>query len=270
MHSLYASMRHFITLAIFTFMSISSFAQVPKKSEHKSVNGKQLYYEVYGSGEPLIMLHGYSLSSTHWKPYVEDFSSDYEVYLIDLTGHGKSEAFKEELSFASVADDLNQLIKTLGIESLNAIGFSFGGDVLYQLALLEPELIKSMITIGAVGTWDVNDFPQYLKSYTFDNIDQFDWMRSSHSSDEQIKAIMEQFKNYTVSVSDEQLKTIKPEVMIMLGDDDIGIELEEVARVRKHLPKSDLWVLPNVPHGAHEGDNKSDFVKIAKAFLSKK
>ncbi|MBO3697449.1 alpha/beta fold hydrolase [Roseivirga sp. E12] len=262
-------MRLLTTLLILTLMSTLSLAQTPRKSEHVSVNGKQLYYEVYGNGKPLIMLHGYSLSSTHWKPYVEDFSTDHEVYLIDLTGHGKSEAFKEELSIASVADDLSQLIKEIGIESMDAIGFSFGGDVLYQLALLEPELINSMITIGAIGTWDVNDFPQYLDSYTFENIDQFEWMRSSHSSDEQIKTIMEQFKNYTVLVSDEQLKTIKPEVMIMLGDDDIGIELEEVARVRKHLPKSDLWVLPNVPHGAHEGENKPDFIKIAKAFLSK-
>jgi len=94
-------------------------------------------------------------------------------------------------------------------------------------------------------------------------------MRSSHSSDDQIKAIMEQFKNYSVTVSNDELKSFVPEVLIMLGDDDIGIPLEEVVRLRKHLPKSDLCILPNVPHGAHEGENKGDFIKIAKAFLSK-
>lgn len=250
-------------------MPAVGFSQSPKNSESVSVNGKQLYYEVYGSGQPLIMLHGYSLSSSYWKPYVADFEQEYEVYLIDLTGHGKSEAFKEDLSIKSVAQDLKALIEYLGLKSLNAIGFSFGGDVLYSLALLEPQLIESMITIGAVGTWDVNDFPQYLDSYTFDNIDDFEWMRKSHSSDDQIKAIMEQFKNYTVSVSNEELRSIEPEVMITLGDDDIGISLEEVVRVRKYLPKSDLWILPNVPHGAHEGENKSEFIRIAKAFLSK-
>lgn len=250
-------------------MTATSLAQTPKKAETVSVNGKQMYYEVYGSGEPLIMLHGYSLSSSHWKPYVADFDQDYEVYLIDLTGHGKSERFNEALSIKSVAYDLHALIKYLDLKTLKAIGFSFGGDVLFQLALIDPTLVESMITIGAVGTWSVNDFPQYLESYTFENIDDFEWMRSSHSSDDQIKAIMDQFKNYIVSVSDNELQSFEPEVMIMLGDDDIGIPLEEVARVRKHLPKSDLWILPNVPHGAHEGENKADFIKIAKAFLSK-
>jgi len=250
-------------------MSGTSIAQTPKKAESVSINGKELYYEVYGSGQPLLLLHGYSLSSAHWKPYVEDFNQNYEVYLIDLTGHGKSEQFKEDLSIQAVAQDLNSLIEHLGLTTLKAIGFSFGGDVLFQLALLQPQLIESMITIGAVGTWDVNDFPQYLESYTFDNIDEFDWMRASHSSDEQIKAIMTQFKNYSVSISNEELQSIAPEVMIMLGDDDIGISLEEVVRVRKHLPKSDLWILPNVPHGAHEGENKSDFIRIATAFFSK-
>jgi len=250
-------------------MTATSLAQTPKKAETVSVNGKQMYYEVYGSGEPLIMLHGYSLSSSHWKPYVADFDQDYEVYLIDLTGHGKSERFNEALSIKSVARDLNALIEYLDLRSLKSIGFSFGGDVLFQLALLNPSLVESMITIGAMGTWSVNDFPQYLESYSFENIDDFEWMRSSHSSDDQIKAIMEQFKNYSVTVSNDELKSFVPEVLIMLGDDDIGIPLEEVVRLRKHLPKSDLCILPNVPHGAHEGENKGDFIKIAKAFLSK-
>lgn len=70
-------------------------------------------------------------------------------------------------------------------------------------------------------------------------------------------------------VSDDQLKSIQPEVLIILGDDDAGIPLEEVARVKKNLPESDLWILPNVSHGAHEGDTKDEFIKKSKVFLSK-
>ncbi len=158
-------------------MTATSLAQTPKKAETISVKGKEMYYEVYGSGEPLIMLHGYRLSSSHWKPYVADFDQDYEVYLIDLTGHGKSERFNEALSIKSVAYDLHALIKYLDLKTLKAIGFSFGGDVLFQLALIDPTLVESMIIIGAVGTWSVNDFPQYLESYTFENIDDFEPFR---------------------------------------------------------------------------------------------
>lgn len=250
-------------------MSIYHYAQTPKKAESVSVNGKNIHYEVYGEGPPLILLHGYSLSSQSWRPYVADFDQEYEVYLMDLTGHGKSEAFKEDLNIKSVAEDLQALIRYLDLPKIQAIGFSFGGDVLFQLALLEPQLIKSMITIGAVGTWTVNDFPQYQKGFTFENRNDFPWLATSHQSEEQVKGIMRQFMNYTVKLSDSQLKQIQPEVLLTLGDDDEGMNLEEVVRVKKHLPHSDLWILPNVSHGAHEGENKEEFIRKAKAFLTK-
>lgn len=259
-----------ISTIILLFISTSVFSQTPKKSESVLVNGKTLYYEVYGEGKPLFLLHGYTQSSGSWKPYVQDYEKDYEVYLIDLTGHGKSEPFKEELSLTAVGQDLNALIQYLQLEKIQAIGFSFGGDVLYQLALINPSVIESMITIGAVGTWTVLDFPEYLNAFTFENRADFPWLKTSHGEDEQIKVLMEQFKNYTVKLSDEELQSIQPEVLIMIGDDDEGMDLAEVARVKKNLPNADLWILPNVAHGAHEGETKDEFILKSKAFLSKR
>ncbi|MFK7905335.1 MAG: alpha/beta fold hydrolase [Chitinophagales bacterium] len=250
-------------------MTSTIFAQTPKKAESVLVNGKTIYYEVYGEGEPLFLLHGFTLSSKSWLPYVQDFEQEYEVYVVDLTGHGKSEAFKEPLSIKSVAEDLNALVQHLELTKIQAIGFSFGGDVLYQLALLNPPLVKSMITIGAVGTWSINDFPEYQKIFTFENRANFSWLLPSHGTDDKIKALMNQFKNYIVKLSQEELQSIQPEVLIMIGDDDDGMDLEEVVRVKKNLPKSDLWILPNVSHGAHEGETKEDFIIKAKAFLTK-
>ena len=156
------------------------------------------------------------------------------------------------------------------MEKIKAIGFSFGGDVLYQLALINPSVIESMITIGAVGTWTVHDFPEYLKAFTFENRNDFPWLKTSHDGDEHIKAMMDQFKNYTIKVSDAELQNIKPDILIMIGDDDEGMNFEEVVRVKKNLPKSDLWILPNVSHGAHEGETKDEFIIKSKVFLSKK
>lgn len=240
-----------------------------KKSASVLVNGKNIYFERYGEGTPLFFLHGYTLSSNSWLPYVQDFDKEYEVYLIDLTGHGKSDIFKEDLSIKSVAEDLNALVQHLKLDKIQAIGFSFGGDVLYQLALLNPSLITSMITIGAVGSWTINDFPAYQKAFTFENRANFPWLLKAHGTDEKIKALLEQFNNYTIKLTDEELQSIQPEVLIMLGDDDEGMNLEEVVRVKKNLPKSDLWILPNVAHGAHEGENKEEFIAKAKAFLLK-
>jgi len=263
-------MKNKLLAFVFILMSTTLLAQIPKRSELVSINGKKLHYEVYGKGKPLLLLHGYTLSSQHWLPYVKDFDQEYEVYLIDLTGHGKSDPFNEALSIQSVAKDLDALIEYLKLDTIKAIGFSFGGDVLYQLALLKPNLIESMITIGAVGTWSVNDFPQYKKAFTFENRGNFPWITEFHKTDERIKALMEQFKNYIVKVSTTELQSIKPEVLIMIGDDDKGMDLTEVARVKKNLPNADLWILPNVSHGAHEGKTKGEFILKAKAFLTKK
>lgn len=201
---------------------------------------------------------------------MSDFQEDYEVYLIDLTGHGKSDAFEEDLSIKAVAEDLNSLIHYLKLEKIKAIGFSYGGDVLFQLALINPSVIESMITIGSVGSWDVKDIPDVEKSFTYENIENFPWITSHHTNERQIRSILEQLKNYSVAVSDDELRNIQSEVLIILGDDDPGMPLQEVVRVRNNLPKSDLWILPNVSHGAHEGENKKEFVRISKAFLSKK
>ena len=263
-------MRKIIIVVILILGSNYSFSQMPRKSETASVNGKNIYYEVYGEGKPLLLLHGYSLSSKSWIPYVSDFAKEYEVYLIDLTGHGKSAPFKDDLSIKSVAEDLNSLVQYLHLDKIQAIGFSFGGDVLFQLALINPPLMESIITIGAVGTWTVNDFPEYQKVFTYENRANFPWLSTAHKDDDQIRAIMLQFKNYTVELTDKELQSIKPEVLIMIGDDDEGMDFTEVARVKKNLPKSDLWILPNVAHGAHEGETKDEFIQKAKVFLSKK
>ncbi len=244
-------------------------SQTPKKSESVLINGKSIYYEVYGEGEPLLLLHGYSQSSKSWRPYIQDYEKEYEVYLIDLTGHGKSEPFKENLNIKAVAKDLHFLIQHLKLEKIKAIGFSFGGDVLYQLALINPTVMECIITIGAVGTWTIQDFPQYLETYNFENRANFPWLKEAHDSEEQVKGIMNQFKNYIVKLSDKELQSIKPEVLIIVGDDDEGMDLKEVARVRENLPNSDLWILPNVSHGAHEGENKEEFILKSKAFLIK-
>ena len=243
---------------------------MPKKAERVTLkDGKQLYYEVYGAGKPLILLHGYTLSSRMWIPFITDFYEDYEVYLVDLTGHGKSSAFTNDLSIRSVGADLNELLQYLKLEKVNAIGFSYGGDVLFQLAIHNPTIVESMITVGAVGTWDVNNHPDYLAAFVYENLPSFPWLTAYHSTDAQIRALLQQFKNYTIRVSDEAFKSIQSDVLLVFGDDDEGIQLEEAFRARKHLPNSDLWIIPNQQHSAHEGANKADFIKNAKLFFNK-
>jgi pimeloyl-ACP methyl ester carboxylesterase len=255
--------------AIFLLLGIvtNGYAQVPERVEFVPINGKTIYYESWGSGEPLILLHGYSCSSKYWLPYIFDFCDDFKVYLVDLTGHGKSDEFKENLSIKSVAEDLNELIKYLKINQIKAIGYSYGGDVLYQLAALNQNLVKTMITIGSVGSLDIRKHPEMAKELSIENIDNLEYMKAYQKDNKQIRLILEQFQNYIVKISDEELKSIKAKTLIVLGDDDTSRSLEEVSRIRKLIPNTDLWILPNTGHGAHEDKNYLEFLRVAKEFL---
>jgi len=263
-------LKKFIVMLIGVLMSSNCLANQLKKAETVIINGKSIYYEVYGKGTPLFLLHGYTQSSRVWREHVNDYIDEYQVYLVDLAGHGKSDAFTETISIKKVAEDLNALIQHLKLDKINALGFSYGGDVLYQLALINPSLIDSMVTIGSLGTWSIEDDPELEKSFTYEVAKDYPWIKGAHQSDQQVRIIIQQLKNYSVRVSNDELKRIKTNVLIVAGDNDQAAPLEEVVRSRKYLANSDLWIIPNTGHGGHDAENKEAFVRVSKNFLANK
>ncbi len=259
-------MKKAILLILLIPTSFLSFGQNVKKAETVTIDGDNIYYEVYGEGKPLFLLHPYTASSKYWIPYVSDFEQDYEVYLIDLPGHGRSDAFDKDWSINTSAQILNGLVEYLDFEQIEAIGFSYGADVIFQLAKINSKFFKSIITIGAVGTWDAKDFPDWVEYFSLSNIENLTGINAFQNDDKHINAMLNHFINYRVYFSDEQLKEIDSNVLLILGDDDDSMPLGEVARFRKNLPNSDLWILPNSPHNAHEG-NISEFIRVSKEFL---
>ncbi|MDX1628222.1 MAG: alpha/beta hydrolase [Fulvivirga sp.] len=259
-------MKKIFTLTFAFIMSWGVFAQKPLKSETIVLKGKTNYYEVYGHGEPLLLLHGYGQSSKYWRSYITDYQDDFKVYLIDLQGFGKSDSFDPDWSIYSVSKTLNDLLVYLELDSVKAIGLSYGGDVLFQLAKINPSMVQSMITIGAIGSWNVKDNPEYIEYFNFSNLENLAWMKDHVTSESQFRAAQDYFTNYAVFLNDKDLQNIRTKIMIVLGDDD-AIPLEEVARTRKNLPNSDLWILPNTGHLAHEGKNRSKFISVSKSFL---
>ncbi|MFI5130037.1 MAG: alpha/beta fold hydrolase [Chitinophagales bacterium] len=245
---------------------MNGYSQTPKKAETVTLNGSNIYYEVYGHGQPLFLLHGYTHSSKEWLPYVSDYVNDFEVYLLDLKGHGKSSKFSEKLSIMKVAEDMDHLVRHLKLDSIYAIGYSFGGDILFQLALLHPGLIKSMVVVGSCGIADIRLFPQWVEYLSYKNISNLPWMREEQTSEEQIKSILEQVPNYIVSVSAEEFKSIPAKTLLIIGDHEDSILWEDLLTAKSNLPNSYLWVIPNASHRAHK-ENKTDFIKVSKEFL---
>ena len=84
-------LKKIIVILIVVLLSSNCLANQPTKAETVFINGKNIYYEVYGKGTPLFMLHGYTQSSAIWRDHVNDYINDYQIYLVDLTGHGQSD-----------------------------------------------------------------------------------------------------------------------------------------------------------------------------------
>lgn len=145
---------------------------------------------------------------------------------------------------------------------------SFGGDVLLELSSMSPELVEAMVIIGANGNWDSQNFPSMLNTFNYNNIEKFQWIRDYHAGgEEQIKGILNQLANYKIKLTDEELKRIKAKTLLVLGDKAEQISLDSVVQLHQTLNDSQLWVVPNTGHYAHDGDNKTEFLRLSKAFL---
>lgn len=115
---------------------------------YAAVNGISLYYEVHGSGKPLIMLHGGFGSFAMFSAFSPALAQNHQVIGVDLYGHGRTTLTDRPLRFEHMADDIAGLIEHLGLEKVDLLGFSLGGAVALQTAMRYPERINNLVLIS--------------------------------------------------------------------------------------------------------------------------
>ncbi|MDL1895829.1 alpha/beta fold hydrolase [Anaerolineae bacterium CFX7] len=121
-------------------------------------NGIQLYYEIHGQGQPLLFIHGLGSSARDWEFQVAEFARTYQVIVLDLRGHGKSDKPAGPYSMALFAQDIAELLKALGISQAHVVGLSLGGGIAFQLAVAAPATLKTLTIVNSapemvVRTW---------------------------------------------------------------------------------------------------------------------
>ena len=217
------------------------------------VNGISIHYQMTGNGPPLLLLHGYTGSGRWWIPYLDNLAEHYTVILPDLPGHGRSEGRNGPYRFDVVAGDLFELMNTLDINRFRAIGYSGGGIALFHMATVDPDRMESIVVVSAphqLYKTDILAFPDYenhppqVLAY---------WQENHPGGEAQVRKLIERFHgvaNITeeMSLTCEQLSTIKARTLIVSGDRDGLVPLPMVLQMTEAIPDASLWVIPSQGH----------------------
>ena len=157
-----------ISLAIVMPMCSLMFAQTSAapavKSGYAPVNGLKLYYEIRGSGEPLILLHGGVVGITMFGQNLDLLSQKRKVIAVELQGHGHTADIDRPLSFDAMADDVAGLLRYLGIDKADVMGYSLGGGVALQTVIRHPEVVRKLVVVSAVFRRD-GFYPEVLAAF---------------------------------------------------------------------------------------------------------
>src|SRR5262245_13090369 len=139
------------TTAILLTMFVSAVASAQQKptTGYAPVNGLKMYYEVHGSGDPVVLLHGSFMTITNnWSGWISELSKTRKVIAVEMKGHGRTADIELEFSYENLADDVAALLDYLKIPSADLIGYSLGGGVAMQCAIRHPARVRKVVSIS--------------------------------------------------------------------------------------------------------------------------
>jgi pimeloyl-ACP methyl ester carboxylesterase len=264
----------FLLITFLFNVSYVSYCQTIEYGNNKlagkyyDLNGIKMYCEIYGKGEPLLLLHGNGGSISSFKKIIPYFSKKYKVIAVDSRAHGKSIDLKDSLSFEMMADDFNALLKQLKLKSAYVFGWSDGGINALILAIRHPKKVKKLASTGANIFVDNTAFMPGL----------YDELQKGYNDSKNKKFTNSIKKNkrkvflldvFEPKLTFEDLNFIKCPTLIISGDKDI-ISLEHTVNIFRNIKKAQLWVVPNSGHCTFEKNTLEFCEKVNSFFKCKK
>ena len=236
--------------------------------KYAEVNGFKMYYEEYGEGEPLFLIHGNGGNIQSMGNQIEYFKSKYRVIVADSRGHGKSELNTDSLTYINMASDWSSLADYLKLDSVNIIGWSDGGIIGLLLGIHHPDKVRKIVTMGAntrpdtsaIYAYAVNFITQYRLNVKA-KIQEGDTTQNWNLTKQLLNLLSEQ---PNIPMSD--LAKISAPTLIVAGDKDI-IREEHSVEIYQHIPNAHLCILPGQTHFAPASD-PDFFNAIVDKFLS--
>jgi pimeloyl-ACP methyl ester carboxylesterase len=226
---------------IFAQSEAVNYGNNPKAGHFAKVNGIQLYYETYGSGEPLIMLHGNGGSINAFSKQIPFFEKHYQVIAVDSRLQGKSGGSPDSISYELMASDFCGLLEFLNIKSANVLGWSDGGIDGILMAMNCPEKVKKLAVSGA------NTVPDTTALSNADLQGMKDFVAHPGNAGKAAIALTQMMIDQP-NIAYNDLKQIKCPTLVMAGDHDM-IKPEHTLKIFQSIPGASLCIFPDSNHG---------------------
>jgi len=248
-------------------LSAAASAQQKPTTGYAPVNGLKMYYEVHGSGDPVVLLHGSFMTITNnWPGWIGDLSKTRKVIAVEMQGHGRTADIKRDFTYENLADDVAALLDHLKFPRADLIGYSLGGGVAMLCAIRHPDKVRKVVSISAVFRQDgwtketLDVFPK-LTAETFKGSPiETEYKKLSPTPDE-FPSFVKRVIAIDLNPHDfgaDKSKATKAPMFFIHGDAD-GTRLEHIAEMfrlkggeihgdlRPRSP-SRLAILPNTTH----------------------
>lgn len=253
-----------------------AIAQEPVSPSGKfaTVNGTKIYYEEYGQGEPLILLHGFGGTASVWKDFIPEYAKHFRVIAWDMRGHGRSTNPDTSQVFlhATAARDLLALMDQLKLNKVKIMGHSSGGIIIMIAATQQPDRFEAIVPIAAQVYYS-----KETRAFVAENArdkEAFKQMLGMDKSHGKVKAdlLAKQFYYFRKlkgdpAVTPDQLATITARTLIIHGDNDF-VPVSQAWEMFTNIPHAHLWVSPNTGHIPQTAPYQADFIKRTLEFLT--
>jgi pimeloyl-ACP methyl ester carboxylesterase len=265
-----------IAILFFTVFQSNGQQNKPSVSGYAPVNGIKVYYEIYGKGKPIVLLHGAFWNiEMNWGQLIPELSKTRKVIAIEMQGHGHTAFSERKLDIVTLASDVKGVMDYLKIDSADVAGFSMGGSVAYQFAVQSPKRLKKLVIISSTyksSGWlpVVNGGFKDFKPEFFDNTPMkaaYDAVAPDKTKWRKFIEQMIAFAAVPFNCGDSNIAKITAPVLIISGDND-GLDKIELMKTYQLLgggvsadlgpmPKSQLAMVPSRGHVSLMMDTKT-------------
>jgi pimeloyl-ACP methyl ester carboxylesterase len=254
-------------MLVFTVIQSNGQQLKPTESGYAPVNGIKVYYEVYGDGRPIVLIHGaFYTIQMNWGQLIPELSKTRKVIAIEMQGHGHTPYSDRKLDIATLASDVAGVMDYLKVDSADVAGYSMGGSVAYQLTIQSPKRVRKLVIISSTYKstgWRpevANAFksfkPEFFTNTPFETA--YDAVAPDKANWTKFLEQMIAFAGTPFDMGDANIAKITSPVLIISGDND-GLDKVELMKTYQLLgggvsadlgpmPKSHLAIVPSQGH----------------------